>query len=99
MAIHWWKIGYEKKDFSCAGNLGWTYRYGKGVAQNYVKAVEYYKQAIEWNPNDDYALKNLGDMYRNGYGVEQSLNIAKTYYCKSAELGNEDAKKALKEIG
>lgn len=99
MAIHWWKIGYEKKDFSCAGNLGWTYRYGKGVAQNYVKAVEYYKQAIEWNPNDDYALKNLGDMYRNGYGVEQSLSIAKTYYCKSAELGNEDAKKALKEIG
>lgn len=99
MAIHWWKIGYEKKDYFCAGNLGWTYRYGKGVAQNYVKAVEYYKQAIEWNPNDDYALSNLGDMYRNGYGVEQSLNIAKTYYCKSADLGNENAKKALKEIG
>lgn len=99
MAIHWWKIGYEKKDSSCAANLGWTYRYGKGIAQNYVKAVEYYKQAIEWNPNDDYALSNLGDMYRNGYGVEQSLNIAKTYYCKSADLGNENAKKALKEIG
>ncbi len=62
MAIHWWKIGYEKKDNCCADNLGWAYQYGHGVAQNYAKAVEYYKQAVEWNPNDDYALKALKEI-------------------------------------
>ena len=54
-------------------------------AQNFVKAVEYYRKAAE--QGEMYAQKNLGWMYENGRGVAQSDMEAVKWYRKAAEQG------------
>ena len=37
----------EQGDAAAQYNLGWMYRFGKGVQQNYSKAVKWYRKAAE----------------------------------------------------
>ena len=43
-------------------------------------------------------MNSLGVLYENGNGVEQDYTKAIEYYEKSAELGNEHAKRKLKKL-
>ena len=45
-------------------NLGWMYRAGLGVQQDYVKALKWHRKAIE--QGNAVAQNNLGVMYRDG---------------------------------
>lgn len=67
-------------------NLGDCYYYGRGVEQNYHKAVQYYQKDAE--KGDASAQNNLGNCYYYGKGVEQNYQKAVQWYQKAAEQGN-----------
>lgn len=95
-ALKWWHIGEEKGYFACIANLGWSYRWGKGVSVDYQRAIEYFRRSSELGGNGD-AERNLGDMYLNGNGVASNRTEARLWYEKGAEKGNEYAKKWLND--
>lgn len=65
--------------------LGLMYENGKGIEQNYKKAIEWYKKAAEQGYVD--AQFHLGNMYCIGLGVVQDLEKAFEWYKKAAEHG------------
>ncbi len=79
-------------------NIGWLYYNGNGCKQDDIKAKAYFEKGLQLDKDDDYALYCLGLMYRYGYGVEANLARAYKYLIKSADLGNEDAKKEVADI-
>ena len=82
---------------ACAqNNLGWMYKYGRGVEQSYEKAAGWYLKAAEQGYAD--AQCNLGFMYELGDGVEQSYEKAVEWYLKAAEQGNTDAQYKLGDM-
>jgi len=66
-------------------NLGFMYRKGQGVKQNYTKALAYYQLASDQGNAD--AQSTLGFMYNNGQGVEQNYAKAVEYYQLAADQG------------
>lgn len=87
----------EKGNARAQCNLGYCYDVGKGVSQNYGKAVEWYTKAA--NQGHAVAQYNLGLCYEYGEGVAKDILVAVEWYTKSAEQGYEEAQKALVEIG
>ena len=65
------------------------YEDGKGVAQDFKKAVELYQKAA--NLGNGAACNNLGDKYYQGSGVTQDYQKAVELYQKAADLGNASA--------
>jgi len=65
------------------------YALGKGVPQDYSKAIQYYTQAA--NKGNTNAQVNLGIMYAFGKGVPQNFLKAIQYYTQAANNGNTDA--------
>ncbi|MCD7767157.1 MAG: hypothetical protein LUH53_11715 [Lachnospiraceae bacterium] len=89
--------GEQKGIAVCVSNLGWCYRFGNGVQQDYKTAIEKFKSAIELNEKGAYSYRCLADLYYNGQGVPVNREEAKKLYQKAADLGDEDAKKSLRE--
>ena len=75
--------------------LGLLWYNGKGVEQDFNKAVEWYTKAAKQNHAP--AQNALGDCYKNGEGVEQDFNKAVELYTMAAEQNHEDAKNNMKE--
>ncbi len=73
--------------------LGWMYKTGKGVAQNYTEAVKWYRKAAE--QGDAKGQCHLGHMYRDGKGVDQDTIEASELYHKSAVQGNAECQNSL----
>ncbi len=69
-------------------NLFEMYRNGRGVPQDFAKAMRWYKKAAE--QGDDQAQFNLGVMYKDGQGVPQDHTAAAKWYRKAAEQGLAD---------
>ena len=80
-------------------NLGHIYQQGRGVEQDYKKAIHYLKMGVK-NDNSR-AMGNMGAMYHNGYGVEKDPQKAIDYYEMAVEKGcttiMTDLKKLLQE--
>lgn len=76
--------------------LGNMYLSGKGVTQDYHRAVLWFCKAAE--QGFVYAQYNLGLMYENGEGVAQDYQLAVTWYRKASEQGYDVAIKALKKL-
>jgi TPR repeat protein len=70
-------------------SLGWFYANGFGVAQDYVKAREWYEKAAD--NGDPRAMNGLGVLYDNGQGVAQDYVKARELYEKAADNGDADA--------
>ena len=70
-------------------NLGLMYESGRGVRQDYTKAVQWYRKAA--GQGHAKAQYNLGGMYANGKGVLQNLVQAEQWYRKAAEQGIAEA--------
>ena len=66
-------------------NLGLMYDSGRGVRQDYTKAVQWYRKAAEQGNVE--AQHNLGAVYVNGQGVRQDHKIAKEWYKKACDNG------------
>jgi TPR repeat protein len=73
--------------------VGGLYQEGKGVVQDYKKAIEWYQKAAEKGNAD--AQADLGFMYRNGYGVAKDYKKSIEWYQKAAEKGNATAQANL----
>jgi tetratricopeptide (TPR) repeat protein len=70
------------------------YHYGRGVEQDYQKAMEWYMKAA--NQNHAAAQFNIGWLYRNGQGVAQDYQKAMEWYMKAA---NQNHAAAQNNIG
>ena len=91
-ALEWWRIG-ESYDYpKCIMNLGWAYRYGKGVDTDYLTAIEYFKRVIASGySNDGYCEKQIGDIYfKGGYDFDKNYKEAIKWYEKACSKGRSD---------
>ena len=65
----WTRKAAEQGLADAQSNLGWLYRAGQGVPQNYEQAMAWYRKAAE--QGDATAQNDLAVMYANGQGVPQ----------------------------
>ena len=92
MAFKLFMEGAIKGNIAATSNVVWAYENGRGVSRDYLKAIEWFKKA-----NNDYSNRHLGFIYLNGKGVSVDKELAKQYFQKAADMGDKEAKKALRE--
>ena len=92
-AFKLWLPLAEQGNAKAQYNLGVMYGNGRGVKQDYFKAVNWYRKAAE----QGYAKAqfNLGNMYANGRGVKQDDVEAVKWFRKAAEQGAANAQAIL----
>ncbi|MCA1807396.1 MAG: sel1 repeat family protein [Actinobacteria bacterium] len=83
----------EKGDTDAQCELGLLYSTGKGVPQDYAKAVQWWQRAAE--AGSPRGQNNLGAMYADGTGVSQDYAQAVKWYRKSADKGYSAAQYGL----
>ena len=74
-------------------NLGECFFYGRGVSQDYAKAIHWYIQSSD--RGDCSSQKKLADCYYLGQGTDRNLAKAAYRYEQAAEQGDYDSQKAL----
>lgn len=86
------KLYKELKTLAELGNaeaqlkVGFMYYSGKGISQDYEKAVYWFKQsALQGNP---LAQSNVAYMYKQGEGVPQDYSESAKWYRQAAQRGN-----------
>ena len=67
-------------------NMGYVYYHGEGVAQDYHKAIYWFRKASKQGEAD--AQTYLGIMYENGEGVSKNNVEAVKWFRQSAKQGN-----------
>lgn len=87
------KIAAVLYQFACEGgfasgctNLGYMYRDGQGVSQNYDRAIELYQQGCEGGSAG--GCFGLGHMYGTGKGVSRDYDRAVELFKQSCDGGN-----------
>lgn len=88
-ALKWNKKAVEHESALAQFNLGLMYYEGKGVRQDYAKAVSLFDKSVE--NGCDRAYVYLGTCYREGLGVEENLEKAFNFYLRAAEALDRDA--------
>lgn len=83
----------QSGDNDACFNLGECFFYGRGVDQDYAKAIHWYTQSSD--RGDCSSQKKLADCYYLGQGTTRNLAIAAACYEKAAEQGDYDSQKAL----
>lgn len=91
-AFTWWQKAAQAGDADAQNNLGLAYHNGEGVAQDDDTAADYFEEAALQNHAG--AQYNLGVLYANG----QRFTHARHWWQKAAQLGNQDAKRALQQL-
>lgn len=73
-----------------SGNSNDLLEEGKTYCNNeeYDKAIEIFKKAVELNPNDDDSWRLLGNSYNRNGQIEEAIK----YYLKAAELNPDDSR-------
>jgi hypothetical protein len=85
-SLNEWRRMAEEGQAIAQYNLGLIHEYGRGVAQNDVEAVEWYRKASVQGMSA--AQYKLGIMYDNGWGVAPSNVDALKWYGDAAEQGH-----------
>ncbi len=108
-ALKWWQIGEKHHYAYCISNLGWAYRWGKGVNIDYDKAAYYFEESIRvqlsnGDSGNGFERRNLAEMYLNGdikknldYSTRKQLAINE--YRGAANEGDLTAKQWLEDNG
>lgn len=78
--------------------LGVYYSEGILFKQDYKKAIQYFDQATDINPNNSSAQFNIGQAYYYGEGVDQDYKKAFSWLTKSANQNYSLAKIQLAEM-
>ncbi len=82
-AIRSWMPLAEDGVPEAQNNIGHMYEEGLGVPQNYILAMNWYRQAAD---NDlPEAQHNMGLLYYHGYGVAQNLVESFSWFKKAAD--------------
>ena len=76
-------------DVDAQFNLAMSYSFGKGVDQNFEKALSWFLKCAQ--KGDAKAQYYVGVMYSNGHGAQINLEKAAEWYKKSADQGDADA--------
>jgi uncharacterized protein len=87
----------EQGDADAQCNLGLMFCNGKGVAQDKMKAFEWFLKSAE--QGDAHAQCNLGLMFARGNGVKQNYDEAMKFFELAILGGSEQAKSYLLELG
>jgi TPR repeat protein len=96
-AVRWFRRSAEQGDSYGQYNLGRSYDQGLGVTKNSQEGILWYRKAADQgHVGGQY---NLALMYANGDGVPEDKAEAVRWYRKAADQGDEDAKKALSDLG
>lgn len=74
-AVRWAQMGASENDPLSLAVLGAAYYTGRGIEQDYKKAIEFFKLAHE----EPIALYHLSDAYARGNGVDRDLVKSKFY--------------------
>lgn len=83
----------EAGDVTAQVHLGWLYRLGRGVPQDFQEALAWFwAAAAQGNAGAEYSL---GTMFEHGRGVPQSYEEAVRWYRSSAQKGNAQAQNNL----
>lgn len=83
----------ENGDNDACFNLGECLYYGRGIAKDSRRAVEWYTKAAE--RGDCSSQKKLAACWHSGTGTEADLSKAAYWYKKAAEQGDYESQKAL----
>jgi TPR repeat protein len=83
----------DQGNATAQGMLGYMYREGKGVPQDFVASVNWYRKAA--SQGDAEAMGALGLAYHNGEGVPQDYAAAVDWYRMGATLGDSSAQTKL----
>lgn len=83
----------QNGDNDACFNLGECFFYGRGVSQDYAKAIHWYTQSSD--RGDCSSQKKLADCYYLGQGTDRNLAKAAMRYEQAAEQGDYDSQKAL----
>ena len=83
----------QNGDNDASFNLGERFFYGRGVKQDYAKAVKWY--ILSSDRGDCSSQKKLADCYYLGQGTERNVALAAKRYEQAAEQGDYDSQKAL----
>ncbi len=86
-------IQIQPNDSNVQSSLGFLYRDGLGVKQDYKKAFDWFLKAAE--QNDSKAQSSLGFLYRDGLRVKQDYKKAFDWFVKAAEQNDADAQSSL----
>jgi len=68
-----WESLYEKGDYKAAVSAGLMHHQGTGMPVDYVKAMDWYLKAVNYNAD---AMNNIGVLYRDGLGIKKNRKIA-----------------------
>ena len=93
IALRLWRPLAEHGNATAQFKLGFMYRYGIGVAQDYEQAVFWFRKAAA--QGDAGAQNNLGRLYEYGYGVAQDYKRALSCYRKAAAQRDASAQNSL----
>ena len=86
IAVGEWTPLAEKGDTYAQRGLGFMYRTGQGIPQDFAEAIKWYRLAAE--QGDDYSQYDLGVMYARGQGTTEDFAEAVKWYRLAAEQGN-----------
>jgi TPR repeat protein len=95
-AAIWYSRAAECSHTLAIYHLGRLYETGRGVHQDYLQAIKYYKIARDLGNRD--ALYQLGIIYQHGKGIVPDTEKAIDYYTKAAEKGNTMAQFTLGQL-
>ena len=87
-AFKLWLPLAEQGNASTQFNLGVMYEDGRGVKQDDVEAVKWYRQAAEQGYVKAQFI--LGGLYLLGKGVQVNKSLAKEWFGKACDNGNQD---------
>ena len=82
-ALRSWLPMAEAGNAEAQNNVGYMYEEGLGVPQNYLLAMNWYRQAADNGLAE--AQHNMGMLYHNGYGVATNLGEAFRWFKMAAE--------------
>ncbi|WP_342346443.1 tetratricopeptide repeat protein [uncultured Nitrospira sp.] len=85
-ALSEWRPLAEEGNAEAQNMLGYMYRYGQGVIQDFEQARLWYRRAADLG--NARAQNNLGAMYRQGLGIPQDYQEAFRWFLRAAEQGN-----------
>ena len=92
-ALEEWRPLAKGGNVEAQNMLGYMYRYGQGVPQDFEQARYWYRLAAD--QGHARAQNNLGVMYRQGLGMPQDYQEALRWFRRSAEQGNGGAQNHL----
>lgn len=88
------ELGFGNPEYQY--KIGECYKFGKGVNEDKVEAIKWYRRAAE--KGNAKAQWRLGEHYYNGDGLDKNYEEAIKWYSKAAEQGDRDARRALNEL-